>query len=401
MADLEARASAEAIRLYESMKPSGGVGSRHHTVPKFVLDRFAVDEQVRVRDLLTKGARTANTADLSYRDFYTVVTDDAGAHVLDGRLEQLLSKVEGATATVLRHVDAAPTVEMNGDNRAQLAQFLSFQMVRGVRQRMEIELMGEYYAKTMLSRGGVDAETARRASIRAARGRGKTPSRGNGGWKPKPVDKRLSDSALRGLRIRPHPNEHLAMIGKLSEVLFPYLLNRPVTVVDLDQPLLLIGDEPVLVFNGAERNHQPECFKSDEERDAALRRAVKKGRPTRELIHIYPTRQTGLEVASHIVLPISPSRALRLGQLNGEAPPHQLLTGSAASDFGDEVNELTLQTAYVWVAARPDHPTIDTLEVPGRAPVLQICDRSSAATASLAEPSGMPQRLRKGSAKGS
>jgi hypothetical protein len=395
IADLEARASAEAMRLFESMNPSESVGSRHHIVPKFLLDRFAVDEKVRVRDLQTKAARTAHTATLAYRDFYTAVTDQSGSHILDGRLEQTLSKIEGWAATLLRRVDAAPTEEMSGDDRAHLAQFLSFQLVRGVRQRMEIELMAEYHAKTLLGRNGVDAETARRAAIRDARRRGKTPSRGNRSWMPKSSEKRLPDSALRRLMIRPHPNEHLAIIGQLSKTLFPYLLTRPVTVVDLDQPLLLIGDEPVLVFNGAGRNHQPQCFMTDEERDAALRRAVNKGRAYRELVHIYPTRQTGLAVASQIVIPISPSRAIRLGPLNATAPEHRALSAASAAEFADEINRLTLQTAYVWVAARPDHTNVDTLVLPDRAPVLQVCDRNSAATAALAEPSGMPQRLRK------
>ena len=70
--------------------------------------------------------------------------------------------------------------------------------------------------------------------------------------------------------IRPHPNLHLSLMVKTAPVLFEHFMKRTVTIVDLDQPLLVIGDEPVVVIGGAPPKHLPSCSLTRDEHKAAF-----------------------------------------------------------------------------------------------------------------------------------
>jgi hypothetical protein len=232
-----AEAERIAVEMLATLDPVAAVGARHHTVPRFWLERFALDHRVLRRDVATRELRSVNVKDLAVRDFYTFVAKPQDGETeprLDSSIEQLPQTVEGHAASVFRRLDESPSVPLEAEEQFALAQFLSFQLVRGVRQRAEIELLGEYWAKTMLSDSKLDRKSAHRAAVQDARRRGRTPSRGNGGWRPRPGRRRLSDEELRGLVIRPHQNEHIAAMAQSSEALFEHFVMRPVTVVDLD-----------------------------------------------------------------------------------------------------------------------------------------------------------------------
>ena len=94
------------------------------------------------------GQRRKAPADKAHRqkDFYTVVNKDGES---DGRVEQLLSFVEGHASTALRNTfDTVfgrwpPT----GEHRSELIQFVAFQLLRGRRRRRQMEMMADFWLR--------------------------------------------------------------------------------------------------------------------------------------------------------------------------------------------------------------------------------------------------------------
>ena len=92
-----------AWHWFASSDRATGVGARHHTVPAFYLRRFVgSSERLLVRDRPTGRLLPPITVSkLAVTDFYTVVREDG---TLDGRMEQLLGRVEGEAAQLLKAV---------------------------------------------------------------------------------------------------------------------------------------------------------------------------------------------------------------------------------------------------------------------------------------------------------
>jgi len=313
LADSEEEAMNIALRQLRAMSPTAKVGAVHHTVPKFYLRRFARDEQLLVRVPGGTEANLRNIADIGVRDFYTAVVDADGLRILqeadvdvlpapeareawrdsngpkgvDARLEDIFSTVEGWTATVLTRMTEQPDMPVTQDERYALATFLSLQMVRGVRFRREIELLGEFYAKSMLAQP-LPPKARRRAQVAAARRAGRTPTRGKGHrLPPKRVPRDvLTDEQLRKVQIRPHPNAHLGMLGPTAEAAAPHLFVRPFTLVELDRPLLITADEPVVVVSNVGADHLPSCSLTPKQRRRRLAKAIAAGREYCETVHL-------------------------------------------------------------------------------------------------------------------
>lgn len=58
---------------------------------------------------------------------------------------------------------------------------------------------------------------------------------------------KISPDEIQNLEIVPHQNEHIQFMHRASETLADHLSHRPVSVAWLDAPLLIIGDEPVVL----------------------------------------------------------------------------------------------------------------------------------------------------------
>jgi hypothetical protein len=357
-ADREAQAWAAAA------SPDEGVGTRHHTVPAFYLRSFADGDRLLVRRIPEHRPVLCNLRDLAQRDFYTVMTDGPGGGPPrpDGRIEQALRVVEGNAARVLRRL-RNPLLAgrpLPPDDRDDLAQFLAFQLVRGVRKRREIELLAEYHVK--LTAGGRAEDDG-------------------------PADGQAFDELAR-LRVVPHPNEHLRMLGGLAEKAHAFLRNRPVCVVELDRPLLFTCDEPVIVVTGNEPDdgHEPECFLTERERRRRRRRALAQGQETfRDLVHLVPVRQSGIAVAEEIAMPLDPQHLLLLGPLGGDGERHIRITGHDADEFAADISVRLLDQAYLWVASHPEHPNLAEMPMPEPGPVLRVCDGGTAFSRALNE----------------
>ena len=290
-------------------------------MPGFYLKRFANGStELSVRDRTTGALSTRSYLTMKITDFYTVVGQDGA---LDGRLEQLLCQVEGNAARVfgdLLNPFRRPKPLDPVDDGA-VVQFLVFQLVRGERKRGELELMADYTAKLQAGH-------------------------------------QLTRRDLDTLTAVPHPNEHLRMMCQTVESLAPYVGNRPLSVAFLDQPLLITGDEPVIVNVGADYpQHQPDCFITKEELARRRRAGLKSGKTWSQIVHIYYTRPSGVADALEIALPLTPKSILFLGPIGGYGEPQARLRGAEAEHLASKVNEHVITQSLSWVAANPRTPT--------------------------------------------
>lgn len=320
-------ADRRAQEWLDNLDPQAAVGARHHIVPRFLLARFASAEgQLRVRNRADGKASLRSIGDLAVRDFYTAVTESS---VLDARLESLLSEVEGGAAEILRqHLDCrvfAKSRAFTPHERAILDAFVGMQVVRGMRTRRSIEILTDYMVK-LLNEDKISAEDARNTDF------------------------------------VPHPNEHLKMFGHLAERAEVELRHRPAAMVTLDQPLLIIGDEPVLPITAQGR---PEGTPNAAADESVL---LESGR--------------GFAHAEAILLPLTPSIALMYGAHDGpRMPPELSLTGAEAESFANEHNKLIVASAVEWVAASPGNLGFPSMKMPKPEPLLAIHDYGSPAAA--------------------
>jgi hypothetical protein len=349
-----------ARHWFKSSDPSTGVGAKHHTVPAFYLRRFADSNQrLLIRDRPTGRLFPPRTVSgLAVTDFYTVVSKDGA---FDGRMEQLLGRVEGETAQLLKLLLApyrrpGPLTETE---QVTLCQFLAFQMVRGPRKRREMELQADYAAKLMAG----DA---------------------------------LTERDLREITAVPHPNEHIRLMGPLSFAIFRFLLPRPVQIVRIDAPLFVTCDEPVLVDNDDHVQHTPECSITPGQLRNRRKRAMAAGKTYQQGIHIWPTRSAGVEAAEAIAMPLTPSVLLVLGHAGEQVVPEVFFKGEDARELAEDVNKALVGQAYEWVAGRPDHPSFRDWIFPPPGPLIGVCDGESVMSQQLrSAPPHRWQRLRR------
>jgi hypothetical protein len=341
LAGLEAEAERRAQEWLANADPGLGVGSRHHTVPAFYLKRFANEStELSVRDRSTGMHSTRSYLTMKITDFYTVVGDDG---TLDGRLEQLLCQIEGNAARVFGDLLSPFRRPQPPDpvDYGAVIQFLAFQLVRGERKRRELELMADYTAKVQ-------------------------------------AGQQLTTRDLETLTAVPHPNEHLRMMCRTVESLAPYIGNRPLSVVFLDQPLLITGDEPVVVNVGTDYpQHQPDCFITKKNLARRRRAAVKSGTTWSQIVHIYYTRPTGVADAIEIALPLTPKSILFLGPIGAYGEPQARLRGAEAEHLARRINEHVVTQSLSWVAANPGHPYFASIDFPPPGPLIAVCDGGS------------------------
>lgn len=273
----------DAERWLATVDPTSHVGSRHHYVPRFLLERWADRSgQVRAYSRIDDRFGVRNIRDLAIKDFYTFI--NLGGEK-DSTMESLLGEIEKPVALVLRELLNPFTESRRVEVRelAALARFAAFQLVRTPRHRREQELQAEWLAKSM------------------AQGQ-------------------IADAQLREITVTPHQNDAIRLMGD-AEQFIPLLACRPFALVVLDRPLLLIGDDPLLINAGPQDDtHHADCFMTDAEFEAKLarERAKKKGRRREQvsrIVHFRSTAPRGLGVAHEVVLPITPRAALLWGPL--------------------------------------------------------------------------------------
>lgn len=356
-----AQAQQSAERWSANVDRAGKLGSVHHTVPNFYLKNFANPKgQLLVRDRETGKASIRKTNDLGITDFYTFVAQDGE---YDSSMEEVLTLVEGSASKVFSKLLSpfqGPR-SLSGEELATLAQFLSFQLVRGPRRRREAELLADLYVKI---------------------GAGNT----------------LSDEDRRYLHIVPHQNDHIRLLGTLAESLFPRLTGWPVSLISLDEPLLFTCDEPVVIDVGDDWvTHLPECGRTRQQAAKDERQHRKRGEEHSTIIHLYPSRPSGLERADGVVFPLTPRTILCLGSVEAEHGSVLRFTGANAQEVAATLNEQIINNAFSWVAAHPQHPSFRSMEFPPVGNLISLCDGRSVMSRELQKPPSprRPARIRK------
>lgn len=332
-ATLQEAADRAAREWSDAVDHSAAVGARHHIVPRFMLARFASSQgRLRVRDRTSGTATIRGIGDMAVRDFYTAVTD---ARVLDASLETLLSEIEGAAAEVLHtHLDATAFSRprpLTDDERLKMDTFVSMQYVRGMRVRRGLELLTDY------------------------------------GMKLVNKDK-LTVIDIDELDIVPHSNDHLRMISGLSEHAFQELALRPLTIVTIEQPLLITGDEPVvLLHEGPRAKANPDGYAN----------VFGPGIDTRDIVQFHSTGG-GFAGANEIALAVSPTAILVYGPKHDRwVGPSQRLSGKEAAAAAKEHNHAIVDGAIDWVAANPEHAWFSSMKMPLPSPIMTILDGGS------------------------
>lgn len=359
----------QAQQWLDSTDLTAYVGSRHHTVPRFILERWADNKgQVRVYHRIEYRHGLENITNLAVKDFYTLINDDG---TKTSALESLMGQVESNAKTYLDQIfnPFGPTAPLGADAIAALGQFAAFQSIRTTRHRREQELYAEWYAKTMASG-------------------------------------RVGDDELRGLTLVPHQNETAIMAVKSAEELTPFFMCRPLAIMSLQRPLLYICDEPVVLNAPVGEFHGPDCQLNDAEIEARTRRQLRKvklrkrGRvqATGRIVHFSSTMPRGHGTADEILLPISPSTALLWGPLcampQGGPVERFKLTEDESSRFATMANDAMCAQALDWIITRPaDTDFASRTFLPPAAP-MRVCDGANAAADAVNESSRFrPHRL--------
>ncbi|MEV6526001.1 DUF4238 domain-containing protein [Longispora sp. NPDC051575] len=301
--------------------PDDKVGSRHHIVPKFYLERWADARHkiVVVQKSSGKRHQTAAKDAGAERDFYTHVAHDGEFHA---HTEQLLGKIEDGAAPVIGNILSAFQVfpPLGGD-REQLAMLIAFQMTRGKRVRRSMELQADLITRLQLSMLRPEHHEAYVADK-------------EGVGRPEDVE------ALRGLiddldnyEFGTDPNEHIVLLSKHAVTIFPYLMGLSWYLVDYGGPVLLTCDEPVVLYQ-----HNPS-----------------------------PHGGVGLMTADEIWFPLSPRYLLVLTPI--AVGPERVLSDSPEN--AAMVNNRLVHNAYELVYLHPDHDMLPA-QMPPASPLFLV-----------------------------
>ncbi|GAC1519916.1 MAG: hypothetical protein NVS3B1_02060 [Marmoricola sp.] len=352
-------AQARSREWLRKLDPKAMVGARHHTVPRFILERWATADQVQTYSKAGNTYRTANIKDLAWTDFYTFI-DQQGEK--DSSMESLLGMVEGEAAEVINRLLNPLFYKEQKTDQLRLAQLAAFQLCRTMRFRKQTELQAEWFVKT--------------------RAQGQIPP-----------------ERLEGVTVVPHQNTSVQMLT-LGTELTPMLLTRPLAVLRLDAKRLLIGDEPVVVNDPQDGGHHDHCFMTDEQiresqRIRARKDRKKQGPGTRgRIIHFRPTAAKGVGVALEVFMPIAPDVVLAWGPLVGKPKPqpiiHAQLNEEESIELANSLNDVICTQALDWVVSRTDDAAFSERSIPEPGPLVVLCGPDYA-TASINQ---TPKRLR-------
>lgn len=356
----------QAQRWLASIDPCAYVGSRHHTVPRFLLERWADGKsQVRIYRRIEDRHGFENITNLAIRDFYTVINVDG---TKSSALESLMGHIETNAKTYIDQIldpFTRPT-PLGVDAIVALVQFAAFQSTRTSRRRKELELHAEWYAKTMAAG-------------------------------------HVADDELRRLRVAPHQNETATIAAQSARELTPYFMCRPLAIMTLNRPLLYMCDEPVVLNAPAGEFHLRDCALTEAEIEERVQRQLRKVKQRKRgrakvrgrTIHFSSTMPTGHGVADEILLAISPRTALLWGPLTEVpqgGPVERVTLGERESTrFAEMANRAMCAQALDWIITRKDDEAFSSRDFPPTGPLMRVCDGTNAAAAAVNEP---PDRFR-------
>lgn len=349
-----------------ALDPKSKVGSRHHVVPRFLLEKWADKRgQVQVRSKADNSMHSQHVKDLGITDFYTAVSSTGE---LDASMEEIFGVIEGEASVVIRALmdPFNPLQRLTIDQAVSLANFVALQMVRGPRRRREFEIQADWYGKTVTA-----------GELR----------------------KHIEEAELREFEFVPHQNEHIKVMGSAAEAMALNLIGRPIALLTIDRPLFFIGDEPVILnTDGDHIEHHPDCFMTDEEYEAKLeserRRKGRRRRLVGRVVHMAPTQPRGVNKALELVVPISPRTLLIWSQDRGEwsgVIERIRVSGDEADEIAQRVNAHQVEWALDTIVTRIGDKRLAELTMPDPKPLMTVCDGSGPARDAV---NTVPTRIR-------
>ena len=331
----------------EGADPQQQVGARHHTVPAFYIRKFANrSNQVWVRDRRSAEASLRRDLDLAVRDFYTFTNLDGQS---DGRLEQLLEKVETDAAPALGRLRSTLTwnTPMSEEDRVSIATFVAFQMIRGPRKRRQVEQQADLYTRLMELNPPDDVSRRARAEYQQRQ------------------------KLWQEYEVVPDPGEHLRLLGPVAEALFDHLITRPIVALTLTDGALLSCDEPVLLVQPDSAPGpllpDPPAFRSRSRR----RKGVRTSRRRTQLIQIQ-NPGGGLLTAEAVLLPLGRRTMLGFGTPSTECSANVKLSAEESRELAAQANELTLSQAYFFAFCHPGDSDLLASPLPEVQPLVRI-----------------------------
>jgi hypothetical protein len=292
---------------------------RHHTVPKFYLERFAVDgsvELVRRDDLTTSFPRTIEQA-LTENYFYSIEVEE-GRDPLGETM--LADQVEAPAAEAIRRMFDQGRPLVAPGPRAAISIFLAFQYLRGPGTR---HALVEQHKGTIAKMASM---TTPAMVMEGARERGEDMTEEDA------AD--IAEFATSGdytLEIERQSNLHLGIAFPAVFEIVRFFERRHWRVLEFDEPCLITSDEPVALVGDPHR----------------------------------PGGGGGLPYVREIVVPIDPRRALVMVRPDLGAEDRRHWAGPAQAKI---INEHVAFSAHRFIVRTPGTNPLAGIKLPEKAP---------------------------------
>jgi hypothetical protein len=304
-------------------RTGGSDPKRHHTVPKFYLERFSVDEHVELvdRNNFEKWIPASIKRALAENRFYSIETDEGW----DAEAEIMLAKhIDGPASSAIRRMfDEGRSLNAAGP-RATISAFLAFQSVRGARERHALVEHAKAVHRKMASMATPEMV------LRYARAGG-----AEGMTEEDSVD---TAEFLRGgeykIEIHREASLHLGTALPIVEDLARMFYARSWCVFEFAEPWLVTSDEPVALV-GAD-------------------------------FHA-PGSAGGFPHAREIVFPLDPQHALVMVRPDRDVGQLRITLGPRDAQV---INRHVAFNAHRFIVRKPGTNPLAGLTVPERAPAV-------------------------------
>ncbi|MGA5574563.1 DUF4238 domain-containing protein [Streptomyces koyangensis] len=211
---------------------------RHHTVPKFYLDRFANGRHQLIRIELPGTKRnTLNVKDATvHTDFYLVEAEDG---TWTDKVEDSLSEVEGAAATAIRTLIEDKPWPIPHQVREAIAGWTALQYLRTPAVRQAGSQILDMAVKLAIAAGG--REEMRR-HLEGIEGRPVTNAELDKMWE--------AMTAFDEYTLDAHPNAHIQTMSDLLPGTTRLFYSRAWNLVQFERKALITTDTPVVLLSG-------------------------------------------------------------------------------------------------------------------------------------------------------
>lgn len=313
----------------ESARGKGNIPKRHHTVPKFYLERFAVDGNVTLvkRDDFACSLPTDVTNATVEKHFYTLDLEEGRSPELEHFFANVIEPM--GKNSMRRIVDEGFFPPPPG-RRVALSTYCAFQFIRGAAARHVIREHYEAVCKKIASTIG--PEQAREILTRDLEEGESAPTEND-------VDDFIAwarDPDAYRVRASSEANLHVGGTLRNAMDLIPYFRERAWMLVTFDDDVLVTGDEPIAL-------------------------ASLSGEPGEESLGLAGAEQVFFVTdPRHAIAMIHPKHATKDAMHNG------------TSDLARTINRNVAYGCHRWIIHKPGTNPLRGVEIPRKGPVVEV-----------------------------